>query len=332
MIYSYDTKIFNFRNRILDEINKSKLLLKQKNNLYYLHKNKNEDIINNVYSVLYNLFKTNDFQIIYDKFCKLLIKRHFNKNTKFQRIPSVRIQTPGSKSVNFHNDNFYGHGTDVKNIWLPITNPKLTNSLFVCTNDSSQKIIKEIKKNNLNINQINNLSLKFAKPLNIKVGEYFLFDSKIIHGTLKNLEKETRVSIDFRFVENNNTGLKSSYFFKKYGESKNVKVINCVSYFNKKKLKDSLPSQKYQQLICVEYCKDNQLKNLKLETELTGFKHYPVLKDLIKNSKKEKYKNIILFSKKNLPRDQKNLFEIYNIAKKYKVTMHFISENETLSF
>tara|TARA_E500000178_G_scaffold342386_1_gene387511 strand:+ start:1013 stop:2011 length:999 start_codon:yes stop_codon:yes gene_type:complete len=331
MIYNYKISEYNLRKKIFAQIKNDKIT-KELINFENVHKLQNKEKINNLYSLIYNYFKTEEFQKIYEKFCNEIIKKHFKKNTRYQRIPSVRIQIPGSNSVNFHNDNFYGHDENVKNIWLPITNPVNTNSLYVCSEKISRKIVKEIKKNKLSINEINKLSRKYTKPLKINYGQYYLFNSRIIHGTLKNIEKETRVSIDFRFVETNKTGLKSHHFFKKTKENYKNTIKNCVSYFNKKKINDSLPSQKYQQLICLEYCKDNNLNNLKLETELSGFSHYPVLKDLIQNSGAKSYKQIVIFSEKNLPKNKKILNDLITLSKKKKITIHLISENKKMIF
>jgi sporadic carbohydrate cluster 2OG-Fe(II) oxygenase len=330
MILDFDNKKFNFKERILKYLKNN---LKNKNiNLELIHLINDSTQINNIYTLIYSYFNTNEFKVLYDEFCYFLIKNHFISGARYQRIPSVRIQIPKSKSVNFHNDNFYGHGNNIKNIWLPITKPLKTNSLYVCNDNHSKLIINKIKKNMLTIDEINKLSLKYAKPLNIDYGQYFLFNSIMIHGTLKNIENNTRVSIDFRFVEDHNTGLKSYSFFKKVKENKSKKISNAVSYFNKKRLDDSLPSQKYQQLICLEYCKDNNFNNLKLETELSGFNHFPVLKDLIGKSSQLKFRHLVLFSKKNLPKNKIILSEILKVCKSKKITIHLISENKQINY
>lgn len=334
MIINFNKKEFHFKklieNIVFKEIKKN--IPKNKFYLKDLHEYISINDIPELLNKIYILFRNQLFQNEYDKLCYDLKKKFHNNKTKYQSIPSVRIHMPGMKSVEFHNDMFYGHGKNVFNYWLPITNVFKTNSMYVLSEHESNKLINKVKKDKMSIIKFNNLCEKYSEPLEIDYGQIFKFNSKLIHGTLNNNTNHTRVSIDFRMInDGDNAGLKDSTFFikKRIGSSiKKIQKINASLYFNREGKEKILPSQKYQQLNCIEFCKEKNLSPIRLETELSGFDYYPSLFHLLLFSKKENIKDIVIYSKHNLPNSISLKRKFWETCKKYKLKVHFVLEDE----
>ena len=120
---TFDTEKYNFRKLLLDSINQ----LDDKNlieDLDKIHLKYGYDDIPKIEKKVYDLFKSNIFITKYSALCEDLIDRLNLVRTSYQKIPSIRIHMPGIKSVNFHTDNWYGHGDKIKNFWLPVVDVK----------------------------------------------------------------------------------------------------------------------------------------------------------------------------------------------------------------
>ena len=93
---------------------------KRLTDLSKLHEVATEQDITAVFSALYGLFMTPEFQRSYDALCSDIIRHRLKSAASYQRVPSARVQMPGMRSVNFHTDQWYGHGENIINFWLPL--------------------------------------------------------------------------------------------------------------------------------------------------------------------------------------------------------------------
>lgn len=282
-------------------------------------------------SKVYSLFRDEKFQIEYDKLCNILKEEFHTPNTRFQSIPSIRIQMPGDKSVDFHADIFYGHGKNIINYWMPITKVYGNNSMFVIDQNRSDNLIYETKKLRESVIDFNKKCYAASMPLEIDYGEVFKFNSQTLHGTVFNDTSDSRISIDFRMViENEDTGLKDESFFilERAKTKKEIKTKRAMLYFNRENKETLLPSQKYQQLICLEYCQEKNLVPARLETELSGFDYFPTLFHLLDISRDENFKDIVIFSKENLPDSNELANKFRDIANKNGLVIHYVFEDQ----
>jgi sporadic carbohydrate cluster 2OG-Fe(II) oxygenase len=280
---------------------------------------------------IYTLFREKKFQIEYDKLCNILKEEFHTPDTRFQSIPSVRIQMPGDKSVDFHADVFYGHGKNIVNYWMPITKVCGNNSMFVLSENESENLIQETKKLKESVIDFNKKCHSASKPLEINYGEIFKFNSQTLHGTVFNDTDSSRVSIDFRMViDNDDIGLKDQSFFilDRKTVTKETKPKRAMLYFNRENKEEKLPSQKYQQLICLEYCQEKNITPVRLETELSGFDYFPTLFHISENCKDENFRDIVIFSKENLPDSIELKNKFIDIAKKNNLVVHYVFEDE----
>lgn len=333
MIYSFKEKNLKInelvKRTLYDELDKAVEF--ENFNLHELHRYFSSDKKPHLLNKVYSLFREKKFQKEYDKLCNILKEEFHTPYTRFQSIPSIRIQMPGDKSVDFHADVFYGHGNNIVNYWMPITSVYGNNSMFVLTEEDSKNLIKETKKLKESVIDFNKKCHMASKPLEINYGQIFKFNSRTLHGTVFNDTDDSRVSIDFRMVvDNDDVGLKDQSFFitDRKNHTKEVKSKRAMLYFNRENKEKILPSQKYQQLICLEYCQDNNLIPVRLETELSGFDYFPTLFHISENCKDENFRDIVVFSKENLP-DSAELKRRFNdIAKKNKLIIHYVFQDE----
>ena len=286
----------------------------------------------NLLQSVYSLFRERAFQNDYDKLCLNIIKRFNKLKTRYQSIPSVRIQLPGDISVDFHADMFYGHGDNILNYWMPITKVFDSNTMQIINEEDSKNLIAETKTLKESIRDFNQKCISVSKPLNIEYGEVYKFHSAQLHGTLTNKTDRTRVSIDFRMVEGeNSTGLKDKSFFieKRSDQSNHDAQIKrrAMLYFNREGKEELLPSQKYQQLSSIEYCSEHDLIPVRLETELSGFDYYPALSHVISCSKEEKFNDLVIYSKHNLPASWSYLNNFKKLCNSHGITVHFVLED-----
>ena len=256
----------------------------------YIELDEKPKLLNEVYS----LFREKEFQEHYDCLCARLIKRFNDVTTRYQSIPSIRMQLPGDVSVDFHADMFYGHGPEVINYWMPITKVFKSNSMYIIDEKDSENLINTAKKSKQSIKDFNKKCIELSKPLNLEYGQIYKFNSTLLHGTLTNKTDQTRVSIDFRMVEGNNSiGLKDSSFFIEKRGANQAEVLHkkkrAMVYFNREGKEDLLPSQKYQQLSILEFCSEREFNPVRLETELSGFDYFPALFHVIGCTREEKF-------------------------------------------
>ena len=131
----FDQKILNIKEELL-------LFLDEKNFDNFIKKN----TLPICYKKLYDFTRTENFIKNYKKLLKILSKKFDTKNFYYQKIPSFRIHKASSKSVEYHNDGMYGHGKDVINVWVPMTNTNKENSLWISNKKKSIQLMDLFKK------------------------------------------------------------------------------------------------------------------------------------------------------------------------------------------
>jgi sporadic carbohydrate cluster 2OG-Fe(II) oxygenase/sporadic carbohydrate cluster protein (TIGR04323 family) len=296
-----------------------------------LHKFIGRSQLGDVYEAIYDLFLTRKFADPYDRLCSEIANKMFRGKAAYQRIPSVRIQMPGQISVNYHTDEWYGHGYDVQNFWLPLVSVSATNSMFVANESTSREVTRTIRTGRKSITEINELARSVCSPLNMSFGEIFCFNSHIIHGTEMNATDKTRVSFDFRMLlDGADRGLKDESFFVHPGErshDKPQKAAVGVIYIGKQEGFTKIISQKNQVLLCNRYARENGISSFLSETELNGFTHHPVLWNMICGNHAETFRHLIFFSALLLPTGLAELKHFIDECEARNLTLHFVAED-----
>jgi len=119
------------------------------------------------------------FLDLYYKFVNKIAKEFFSEDLVFQSKPTFRVHFPDNLAVGgFHRDREYNHPLEEINIWVPLTETSDTSSIWI---ESS-------------------FDKKDYKPMNLKYGDFIIFDSGLQHGNKINLTNKTRISFDFRVI------------------------------------------------------------------------------------------------------------------------------------
>jgi sporadic carbohydrate cluster protein (TIGR04323 family) len=298
--------------------------------LSQLHRSIAKPEVSEVYSAIYDLFLTDKFTAVYDRLCGEIISAKFAGKAAFQKIPSVRIQMPGQMSANYHADEWYGHGHDVQNFWLPLVPVSGTNSMLVSDEITSLRITQAIRDRQMSVVEMNELARPVCMPLNMSFGEIYYFNSHIIHGTELNTTAKTRVSFDFRMLrDGDDRGSKDESFFLRPGERTKVSTASTIGavYIGKNDQSTRIISQKYQALLCIRYATENNISAQPADTELSGFDHHPALWNLLSGTRAGSFSQLIIFSALLLPGEQTERKKLAAAFKAQKITVHFVSED-----
>ena len=284
-----------------------------------------------IFKHLYQFEKTNGFQKLYRRIIESISVKINETEFYFQKIPSFRLHRTNQKSVNFHNDYMYGHGSDVINIWLPLVSTNKYNALYLSTADVSKKLSDCFNKDQLSIDEANKLFRKNCNPVIIDYGKILIFKTTTIHGTVENLSDKNRLSFDFRILPfTGDSGTKPlNEFYESFSHIANQKIIQtpCMYYLNKKNPLMKNCSHFVQREIMNMYSNDNNLNsNGAEESEIHGVSHYPVILNYIRD---KRITNIVMASILCLPSEIRLRTEVLKMAKKNNVNLHFSIENTT---
>jgi hypothetical protein len=331
-ITRFDPVEFPFDRLVLDAIRQAVPALTACAQLSQLHEFVTPDAKRDIENAVYALFQTAQFQTIYDGLCAEIIERRFGGRARYQRIPSVRVQFPGAWSVNYHTDEWYGHGHNVNNYWLPLTQVSGSNSMYVVGEAKSALLIEEMRNKKLSILEMNKVCGLHSRALEMAFGEIYVFNAHMLHGTNVNSTAQTRVSFDFRMLpDGESPGVKDDSFFVSPKTGRNAGAGEpsphgrAGIYFGRTA---TVPlSQKYQQLVCLRYASENGLAAQVLETELSGFEHFPNLHDMIEGGYSGQFEHLIIFSLALLPEDTAHRSRLIAQAKAIGLTLHFVVED-----
>jgi hypothetical protein len=180
---TYDVGKYNFR-KLIEEVIEDE-------NLEQLHQVKQYDTFEvrkesrTIWHPKYYSKFNSNIQQTYIQFLSDVIKPHFGwKYMVFQKIPTFRIHLHGNVSVGgWHKDRDYNHTEGEINCWLPFTDAFGTNTIWIESEEDRGDY----------------------QSYDVKYGEVLIFDGvNLLHGNKTNEENITRVSFDFRVVDENN--------------------------------------------------------------------------------------------------------------------------------
>jgi hypothetical protein len=69
---------------------------------------------------LYSFEESEAFLSTYRAFVASEVLPRFSASMRYQRKPGIRIHLPGGRTVQFHTDEWYGHGPGVFHCWMPL--------------------------------------------------------------------------------------------------------------------------------------------------------------------------------------------------------------------
>ena len=276
-----------------------------------------------LYKKFYNIVQGKNFQIAYKKLIKIMNTR-ISEDFYYQTVPSIRIQKPSKNSVNYHSDSWYGHGNEIINAWVPLTELNTTNTLHLLNKKDSELVTNRFIKEKLSINAVNEISSNLAKPFLGEYGTGLLFNSTILHGTSKNESLNPRLSFDFRIViKGKNSGSKTlNEFFTPNFKLNDSVLRNCTAIMYTSGFFSNLSHQVQREIIQF-YCLKKSLVIEAEETEIHGVNHYPASFFYIS----EKDKPIVFTSVMILPQEFDLREKLLLLIIKNNLEVHFALEN-----
>ena len=149
---------------------------------------------------------------LYDKFVLNIIRPLYDEEIVYQKIPTFRVHLSGNIAVGeYHKDKSYRKGgwSDLvkeMNYYLPFTNTNDENTIWVESKEDKSDF----------------------SPMNLKYGECMQWDGmNMTHGNKINRSKDTRVSVDFRIIDENN------YVPSQYGSINTKTPFSIGGYYEK---------------------------------------------------------------------------------------------------
>lgn len=149
----------------------------------------------------FRFFRSDRFQAVYKAFGAHIIDNHFGGRGLQQKTPTVRIQLPGATLTSYHTDGWYGHGAGVVSFWVPITEVRDGNTLYIARDHSASRLCQDdILARHATLAEINDIARPICEPFEGGYGDYVAFSSDMIHGAEQNRLGYTRLSFDFRIA------------------------------------------------------------------------------------------------------------------------------------
>lgn len=339
-ILKYNKEQFKIDQYFKDIIKNKFNLLKEDFELENLHLHISPTNIPQLYEALYSAFDNINFYKEYYNLLKDYITPFYSQRFLIQMKPAIRIQYPNQRTVQYHSDEWYGHGPEVYNFWLPLTNVNESNSIYISSPEDSDEALNYLEKSKAIQPEIDSHLRKFCNPIKMSHGEIFCFNSKIIHGTEVNITGKTRISIDFRLLhEGNSSGTKKInefylpfHYEEQWPHLKNATNLNQIEYKATSYLYPSNGFTKFfsaynQRDIIRSFSKKNNIIILAEETEIHTMAHHPTLKSLTTGYPNPELNCIVAFSVLCLPSDIEDRKEILTNSVKFNIPIFFALEN-----
>ena len=229
----FKSKVDSAREKYLKNIS-SKLLINTTNllkekNIKFTNTNLDKDFFDNFHSYIsieeLNKFRVNlldklnsDDEVKMDLYnlCKPYMDEIVGNEVAIQRRVNLSIQLPNDNSslLPVHADTWSGDSPFEAVLWLPLVDCYDTKSMYILSPNDSIELTKEfVELENLNAEDIFNKIKDKVEWINIKFGEFMIFNQSLPHGNVVNLINQTRWSLNCRFKS-----LYSPYGDKKLGE------------------------------------------------------------------------------------------------------------------
>ena len=121
-----------------------------------------------------------------------------------QSTSGIRFVVPNQDELGrllaFHTGYWTGYNNHMGTVWIPLTKTYGTNTMQVVSWDDSIEIMNKIHNEQLPLDEIQRLSIEKSYPVEIDVGQAWLFNQGHVHGNINNETDITRVSFDARYA------------------------------------------------------------------------------------------------------------------------------------
>ena len=199
--------------------NSNKLIKKKikKINLNHFHKNISFNNLNEIRLKLINLINSdNKIKNHYFNLARESVYALCGNELMMQKKLNLSIQLPNDKTslLPVHSDVWSGDSPYELNLWIPLVDCYKTKSMFILKKKYLPYFYNKMKNKKIkNSKDIFNIIKNKIEWIDIKYGEFLIFDQTVPHGNVINKEITTRFSLNCRFKS-----LFSPYADKRIGE------------------------------------------------------------------------------------------------------------------
>lgn len=199
---SYDIKKYNWHDLFLETIQEKYPYIK---NLTLLHEYLDTKELIEFRKYLEKFTRSKRFSVLVDQFVSdILVGRYDYKDYMIQATPGLRIVVPNQIEKNrllaFHTGYWTGYDNGTGTIWTPITPAFGSNTMQVTDWNTSRELMQKIHQNSWKLDKIQKECEKVSWPVNVDVGESWLFNQGHLHGNINNDTGISRLSFDVRIA------------------------------------------------------------------------------------------------------------------------------------
>lgn len=148
------------------------------------------------------LNKIKDWENLYFSLAENALKELIGLDISIQNKLNFSIQAPNDKNsvLMLHTDTLSGQTEFEVVLWITFTESYETNSMYIYSRKTTEKIFKNLAKNEKKGMQgLFKLYEKDAKFLKLSPGQAMIFSPSLFHGNTLNKTDTTRMSINCRF-------------------------------------------------------------------------------------------------------------------------------------
>lgn len=223
---SFNVGNIRFKELLIEELIQKKiasknLLMKHNFELENLHKclignDKNKLDSTEQNNVSINFYEISEsLKIQYIILVKNYISKLFSEKIYYQKIPTFRFHFPNQIGYEwedrYHSDIMLGHPPYELNVWIPFTSVYGSNSMRITPLEDSMNFMSKenydfelfVKNVQYSKKTIKDLKKK-SSSLEMKYGQYVIFDPRCLHCTQNNVTDVTRISMDIRIITESN--------------------------------------------------------------------------------------------------------------------------------
>ena len=119
-----------------------------------------------------------------------------------QATPTLNFVLPDQQKqgslLTFHTGHLTAYNNGINTIWTPVSTAFDSNSMQVLSWKDSKKITRDFVEQKLSMSEIQRRCTELSKPVNIQIGQAWLFNQGHWHGNINNTTGVTRIGLDIR--------------------------------------------------------------------------------------------------------------------------------------
>lgn len=334
---TYDLKKFNWPKIFLDVVSEKYPHI---DDLTLLHECLEINELVNLRKHLEKFTQSIEFCALSDQFVSQIIQDRFDHEEYLvQTTPGIRLVIPNQLShnrlLNFHTGYWTGYDNGTATIWTPITEAYGSNTMQVTDWDTSRELMMKIHDEKWPLEKIQSECEQVSWPIEVAVGESWLFSQGHLHGNVNNTTGKSRMSFDIRIAhkEINFGRRRPGSFYRKPFDYDNL-MENKIDR-NKKWIVFVSPNDEYINMapyfmireFLIQWCKSKSITITEWSNEYHDCDWMPKLKDFVS----KQGNGIVLPSIYNFSLPINQRIQLFEEALENKVQLIFVDENIVLS-